>query len=87
MWLVLSSALDPKDGYVSFRVDDICKVANKFYPEDFTEQEKLHLKFQLELFELNVRQNSDLQKVSTISELCQVLVKTSNQLFIRLLID
>ena len=74
--LILSSALDPRDDYVSFKVDDICKLANKFYPEDFTEQEKLHLKFQLELFELDVRQNSDLQKVSTISELCQVLVKT-----------
>ena len=74
--LVLSSSLDPRDDYVSFKVDDICKLANKFYPKDFTEQEKLHLKFQLELFELDVRQNFDLQKVSTISELCQVLVKT-----------
>ena len=35
--LVLSLALDPRDGYISFRVDDICKLANKFYPEDFTE--------------------------------------------------
>ena len=52
------------------------KLANKFYPKDFREQEKLHLKFQLEFFELDVHQNSDLQKVSTISELCQVLVKT-----------
>ena len=50
--LVFSSALDPKDGYVSFKVDDICKLANKFYLEDFTEQEKLHLKFQLELLNL-----------------------------------
>ena len=66
MWLnllVLSSALDLRDGYVSFKIDDICKPANKFYPEDFIEQEKLHLKFQLELFELDVSQNSDLQNV------------------------
>ena len=84
--LVLSSALDPRDDYVSFKVDDICKFANKSYQEEFIEQEKLHLKFQLELFEL-VHQNFDLQKVSTILELCQVLVKTRNQLFIHLLID
>ena len=36
----------------------------------------MHLKFQLELFELNIHQNFDLQKRSTISKLCQVLVKT-----------
>ncbi|XP_028064331.1 uncharacterized protein LOC114267498 [Camellia sinensis] len=43
--LVLSSALDPRDGYRSFNIDDICKLANKFYPMDFSEQEKLHLKY------------------------------------------
>ena len=35
--LVLSSALDPRDDYVSFKVDDICKLVNKIYPKDFTE--------------------------------------------------
>ena len=45
--LVFSLALDPRDGYVSFRVDDICKHTNKFYLEDFIKQEKLHLKFRL----------------------------------------
>ena len=34
--LVLSLALDLMDGYVSFRVDEICKIANKFYLKDFT---------------------------------------------------
>ena len=33
--LVLSSTLDPREGYISFRVDDICKLANKFYLKDF----------------------------------------------------
>ena len=36
--LVLSSALDPRDGYRSFKIEDICKLANKFYPMDFFEQ-------------------------------------------------
>ncbi|XP_028104127.1 uncharacterized protein LOC114303186 [Camellia sinensis] len=35
--LVLSSALDPRDGYRSFKIEDICNLANKFYPMDFTE--------------------------------------------------
>ena len=77
---------DLRDDYVLFRVDNICKLVNKFYLEDFTKQEKLHLKFQLELFELDVCQNFDLQKMSTISKLCQVLVKT-RKLIIYPLVD
>ncbi|XP_042939574.1 uncharacterized protein LOC122274617 [Carya illinoinensis] len=35
--LILSTALNPKDAYKSFKVDDICKLVEKFYPQDFTE--------------------------------------------------
>ena len=34
--LYLSSALDPSHAFRSFNVDDICNLAEKFYPEDFT---------------------------------------------------
>ncbi|XP_059629645.1 uncharacterized protein LOC132272533 [Cornus florida] len=30
--IVLSSALDPRDGYKLFKIDDICKLANNCYP-------------------------------------------------------
>ncbi|XP_059663575.1 uncharacterized protein LOC132309276 [Cornus florida] len=33
--LILGTALDPKDAYKSFKVDDICDLAGKFYPKDF----------------------------------------------------
>ena len=52
--LVLSSVLDPRDGYRSFNIEDICKLANKFYHMDFSEQEKLHLKYQLENYKLDI---------------------------------
>ncbi|XP_028057568.1 uncharacterized protein LOC114261503 [Camellia sinensis] len=74
--LVLSSALDPRDGYRSFNIEDICKLANKFYPMDFSEQEKLHLKYQLENYKLDISILPEFQKLSTISELCQMLAKT-----------
>ncbi|XP_028077986.1 uncharacterized protein LOC114279900 [Camellia sinensis] len=73
--LVLSSALDPRDGYRSFNIEDICKLANKFYPMDFFEQEKLHLKYQLENYKLDISILLEFQKLSTISELCQMLAK------------
>ena len=35
--LTLSSSLNPKNAYSSFKVDDICKLVEQFYPKDFTE--------------------------------------------------
>ncbi|KAI8546825.1 hypothetical protein RHMOL_Rhmol07G0149500 [Rhododendron molle] len=37
--LILSTTLDPRDGYKSFKVENICKLAEKYYPSDFTEME------------------------------------------------
>ncbi|KAI3443734.1 hypothetical protein Pfo_000399 [Paulownia fortunei] len=76
--LKLSSALDSRDGYKSLNINDICKLVEKFYPSDFTSQKKLHIKYQLELFELVIRRNIHFQNVSTLSELCQVLSKIVN---------
>ncbi|KAK5846065.1 hypothetical protein PVK06_002331 [Gossypium arboreum] len=75
--LVLSFTLDTHDNYKAFRVEDICKLMNDFYPGDFTEQEKLHMKIQLEHFQIDAYQNTELQKASTVAELCQVLAKTN----------
>jgi hypothetical protein len=45
--LVLSSVLEPNDNFKSFKVDAIYKFAEKFYPEDFNEQEMYYLRSQL----------------------------------------
>jgi hypothetical protein len=69
--LILNVALSPKDAYKSFKIDNICKLADKFYPQDFTEQEKLCLRFQLEHFQLDVPKHVDFQNMSTLSKLCR----------------
>jgi hypothetical protein len=43
----LSSALDPSDDYKSFNINDICTLADKYYSLDFSDHEKMILKFQL----------------------------------------
>ena len=62
--LNLSSALNPKNAYKSFNIDNICKLVEKFYPHDFTKQEKTLLRFQLQHYEFDV------------SELCRGLVSS-----------
>ena len=41
--LKLSTILDPINSYKLFNVEDICLLVDKFYPEDFSDQEKIHL--------------------------------------------
>jgi hypothetical protein len=74
--LILSSALDRKDGYKSFKIDDICSLANVYYPLDFSEQKKINLGLQLNYFELDVQNDLKLQNLSSVAELCQGLAET-----------
>ncbi|XP_075507874.1 uncharacterized protein LOC142544722 [Primulina tabacum] len=67
------SALDPKNSFDSFNSDDICKLAKKFYPGDFTDQEIVALEYELIHYKLDVMQNL---KVSTLVELCQQLTES-----------
>ncbi|GKA65594.1 zinc finger MYM-type protein 1-like protein, partial [Tanacetum coccineum] len=74
--LELSSALDPRDGYVSFSSYSILKLAKKYYYLDFTEQELDDLEFQLKHFELDMKDHPVLGKLSSIADLCQGLAYT-----------
>uniref|UniRef100_A0A2N9I7N1 HAT C-terminal dimerisation domain-containing protein n=1 Tax=Fagus sylvatica TaxID=28930 RepID=A0A2N9I7N1_FAGSY len=74
--LNLSSALNPKNAYKSFNIDNICKLVEKFYPQDFTKQEKTLLRFQLQHYEFDVPKHPDFQNMGTISELCKGLASS-----------
>ncbi|XP_052311393.1 uncharacterized protein LOC127905680 [Populus trichocarpa] len=51
--LKLSTTLDPRNSYKLFNVKDICLLVDKFYPQDFSNQEKIHLRLQLQHYELD----------------------------------
>jgi hypothetical protein len=48
--------------YLFFRIDDICLLINNFYPQEFTNHEKLRLKMELHHYEHNVVLTSEFQK-------------------------
>jgi len=52
--LILCTSLDPKD---SFKIDDVCSLASKFYPAEFSEQERIELRCQLQHYVLDVPTN------------------------------
>ncbi|GAV57170.1 LOW QUALITY PROTEIN: Dimer_Tnp_hAT domain-containing protein, partial [Cephalotus follicularis] len=73
--IILSSALNPKDGYRSFDCDKI-NLVEKFYPLDFTDQEKILFKCQLQHYQFDVINHPDMQNLCTIAGLCRKLVET-----------
>ncbi|KAL9688850.1 hypothetical protein QQ045_033275 [Rhodiola kirilowii] len=73
--LILCSALDPEELRTSVRVDDICKLVEKFYPIDFDEDDRSSLRMELQHFEM-IRQLSDFNTLTEISELCQWFART-----------
>ncbi|PIA36735.1 hypothetical protein AQUCO_03200003v1 [Aquilegia coerulea] len=74
--LKLSSSFDPRDAYKSFDINDICTLAEKYYPQDFTKQEINILRSQLQHYQLDVIHDQHFQNLSSISDLCQKLVET-----------
>ncbi|XP_022880789.1 uncharacterized protein LOC111398066 [Olea europaea var. sylvestris] len=71
--LSLGVALDPKNSFESFNMDNICKLAEKFYPQDFTQQDIYNLKVELQHYRHDVISEPRFQ-VSTLFDLCQELV-------------
>jgi glycine cleavage system regulatory protein len=74
--LQLSTALDLRNSYKLFNAEDICLLVDKFYPQDFSDQEKIHLRLQLQHYELDVPNHPKLKNMSLIADLCQGLVET-----------
>ncbi|CAL8990007.1 unnamed protein product [Prunus brigantina] len=74
--LILGSALDPHEVNKSFRIDDICQLVDKFYPQDFEDHEKIGLRRQLQHFESDVVILPEFKNLSTISDLSQWMVTT-----------
>ncbi|KAK9725256.1 hypothetical protein RND81_05G132000 [Saponaria officinalis] len=75
--LTLTSVLAPYDRYKNFDCEQICTLAEKYYPSDFTTQEKVHLRYQLQHFLCEVKgDDPTLRNLSTLQDLCQCLAET-----------
>ncbi|XP_023752114.1 uncharacterized protein LOC111900456 [Lactuca sativa] len=77
--LSLSSTLVSKEHPKVIKVDQICRLVEKYYPEDFTEQERIQLRYQLEIFNIDMTKNPKLSGVSTIADSCKGLVETQKR--------
>ncbi|XP_022021325.1 uncharacterized protein LOC110921332 [Helianthus annuus] len=69
--LSLSATLCSK----KINTDQIVLLVEKYYPKDFTEQEREQLRGQLDNFQVERINNPKLSGVSTLSELCKTIVE------------
>lgn len=72
--LRLCASLDPR--HDSFDISKICTLVEKFYPEDFSSQERAQLESQLPHFQLDVCNNPELKCLSSLTGLTVALYKT-----------
>ena len=69
--LKLSTTLDPKlFSYKLFSVEDIYLLVDKLYPENFSNQERIYLRFQLQYYKLDVPSHPKLRNMSLTANLC-----------------
>jgi hypothetical protein len=74
--LTLCASLDPKDLFISLKIDDVFSLASKFYHVDFFEQERSTLRLQLQHYEFDVATNSKFHNLTTVADLCRRIAKT-----------
>ncbi|XP_026399648.1 uncharacterized protein LOC113295535 [Papaver somniferum] len=74
--LVLSSSMDPREAHEALNIDNICNLVDKFYPEDFSDYDKLNLRLELQHYEHRVLKHPEYKDLSSISHVCHWLVKT-----------
>ncbi|CAL9011090.1 unnamed protein product [Prunus brigantina] len=75
--LTLSSALDPRNSFMSFNIEHICKLAEKFYPADFLPHESRALEVELKYFQNDIKRLPCFKEITTLPQLCQQLVETT----------
>ena len=68
--------MNPINHFKSFKVDDACTLAEKFYPQDFTAADLRDLRRQLAHFEHNVVRDEAFQNMTSLLELCRKLIET-----------
>ncbi|KAJ4758267.1 zinc finger MYM-type-like protein [Rhynchospora pubera] len=73
--LTLSAALDLRD-VNNFCISKICTLAKRYYPTDFTDQDRARLSGQLPHYEFDVRSHPSLQISKSLADLTHRLAET-----------
>ncbi|KAL9676201.1 hypothetical protein QQ045_004414 [Rhodiola kirilowii] len=79
--LTLSASFHPRNGFQAFKAEDVCKLASKFYPSDFTSCDMYNLEMECGFFVGGIEQDSMFAKMTSISDLCRLLVESGKSMY------
>ena len=79
--LVLSATFDPLDDFAAFKSEDVCTLALKYYPRDFTSSELLSLNMECGYFLSDILRDPRFAKIGSLSILCRRLVESRKSAF------
>ncbi|XP_050378271.1 uncharacterized protein LOC126795481 [Argentina anserina] len=77
--LTLSSTLDSRGR--SFKTEDVCNLAKKFYPVDFDDGEMCSLQLECAYYEMDMHNDLQFKKLESIAELSHTLAQTRKSEF------
>ncbi|PIA48741.1 hypothetical protein AQUCO_01400955v1 [Aquilegia coerulea] len=72
--LLCMDCLNPNNSFSAFDVEKLIRLA-EFYPDDFSEQERMVLRNQLETYEIDMKSNNTFASLKEISSLATTMVE------------
>nr|XP_051206645.1 uncharacterized protein LOC127321670 [Lolium perenne] len=84
--LSTSATLIPRNRFKSLKGSDICELVKKYYPADFTQQDRYGLEQQLKTFVVDASNDEELKNISTLTDLCHCLVETRRDTIYNLIV-
>ncbi|KAK9689819.1 hypothetical protein RND81_09G083500 [Saponaria officinalis] len=72
--LVLSASMDPRYCFRAFKREDVCKLALKYYPLDFSSYDRFALDLECEFFVADIDKDPRFTKITSILDLCRQMV-------------
>ena len=85
--LTFISIPELKNGFEAYDIDQICMLAAKYYPEDFTSQENHNLRYQVQHFLCDVQSTPNMRNVNFYQNFVQSWQRLESQMYIIYLID
>ncbi|XP_062014439.1 uncharacterized protein LOC133730964 [Rosa rugosa] len=73
--LILSATFDPRDNFRTFKCEDVCNLALRFYRHDFTSYDMLALDMECGYFLADIQKDPRFANTTTVSDLCRRLVE------------
>ncbi|XP_074321451.1 uncharacterized protein LOC141657961 [Silene latifolia] len=72
--LRLSASFDPRHSFRAFKGRDVCDLALKYYPSDFSSHDMSALELECKFFAQDVQKDSRFENTPSTSELCRRMV-------------